>query len=306
MYKYRALDLRKLDHALALARCESYVRASEEVHITQSALTRSIQALEEQYQVRLFDRSRAGVQPTQSGRLLLQRAERIVQAARGLDSDLRQLHTSEWGQITFGFGPLVGRVVLPELLVDMARNHPRVVVHAEVNGSRYLLEHLRHERLEFAVFARALLPTGEHPYAFRTLASLPLAYVVRRGHPLTKAAKPSAERLRQYPHVTGTTAGAGDALAFAMTCDDWDALRQVTLSTDAVWWTSPSAVQDDVDAGRLAMLDAKPQGGSAELVLVHLAERSLSPGATLVIDKIERILGAHRPSRRTARPPSRR
>jgi DNA-binding transcriptional LysR family regulator len=290
MYKYRALDLRKLDHALVLARCGSYVRASEELHITQSALTRSIQALEAQYQVRLFDRSRGGVQPTQSGRLLLQRAERIVQAARGLDSDLRQLHVSGWGRVAFGLGPLAGRAVLSTLLVDMAQAHPGVAVHAEVNGAPYLLEHLRDERLEFAVFAAGQLPDGDHPYATRPLASLPLAHVVRHGHPLA-GTRGARQRLQAFAHITGTPTDAAQAPAFSMMCDDWEALRQVTLSTDAIWWTSPFAVRDDVAAGRLTVLDTKPQDGRVDLVLVHLADRSLSPGATLVIGKIEQRLG---------------
>lgn len=172
------------------------------------------------------------------------------------------------------------------------RAHQRVTIHAEVNGAPYLLEHLRAEKLEITVFARRQLPEGEYPYAVRPLPAVPLGYVVRPGHPLIGAKGATKRRLEDFAHISGTPTDAASAPSFAMTCDDWEALRQVTLLTDAVWLTSPLAVRDDVAAGRLTVLDLKAQYGPVELVLVHRADRSLSPGAMLVIGKIEQMLGS--------------
>ena len=61
-------DLRSLGHAQALAEHASFARAAKVLHITQPALSRSIQELERRVGVRLFDRARRGVEPTEAGR----------------------------------------------------------------------------------------------------------------------------------------------------------------------------------------------------------------------------------------------
>ena len=57
-------ELRHLRHALGLAEHRNFARAAEALHISQSALSRSIQSLEESLEVTLFDRAHGGVEPT--------------------------------------------------------------------------------------------------------------------------------------------------------------------------------------------------------------------------------------------------
>ena len=69
-------DMRRLRHALALAEYRNFARAADALHITQPALSRSIQSLEDGLGVRLFDRSPRDVQPTAFGELVcVMRAE---------------------------------------------------------------------------------------------------------------------------------------------------------------------------------------------------------------------------------------
>ena len=82
-------DMRRLRHALALAEHRNFARAAAALHITQPALSRSIQALEEGMGVLLFDRSPRDVEPTAFGELVLRHA-------RGLASYEAQQRTREW------------------------------------------------------------------------------------------------------------------------------------------------------------------------------------------------------------------
>ena len=60
-HRYSAMDTRHIRHFMALVECGSFARASEVVHLSQPALSRSIQELERQLGARLFDRGRFGV-----------------------------------------------------------------------------------------------------------------------------------------------------------------------------------------------------------------------------------------------------
>ena len=73
------MDLRGLRHVVVLSRLLSYTKAARELHLTQSALSRSIQAIEKDAHVNLFDRDRGGVVAV----ALLQRRELGVGAAAG-------------------------------------------------------------------------------------------------------------------------------------------------------------------------------------------------------------------------------
>ena len=71
------LDLYKLQHFVVVARTGSFRQAAEQLHLSQPALSRSIQALERRYGVTLLDRSRTGVHLTTVGQQLLARAHQI-------------------------------------------------------------------------------------------------------------------------------------------------------------------------------------------------------------------------------------
>jgi DNA-binding transcriptional LysR family regulator len=83
------IDLRHLRHALALAEHGNFARAADACHITQPALTRSIQSLEAALGVTLFDRRRGGVEPTAFGRLVLDHAAGLDMGSRELERELQ-------------------------------------------------------------------------------------------------------------------------------------------------------------------------------------------------------------------------
>src|ERR1035441_1602802 len=75
------LDLKRLSHIVALADAGNFVRAAEKVNLSQPALTRSIQAAEVEFGVRLFNRG-SEITPTPAGEFVLEKARQLVLDAR--------------------------------------------------------------------------------------------------------------------------------------------------------------------------------------------------------------------------------
>src|SRR5579864_7449308 len=107
-----ALELRNLRYLVTLSRRLSYARAAEDLGITQSALSRSIQTLEEHFAVRLFDRSRSGVRPTGAGSRILERAQALLANADDLERNFREEAAGESGTLTFGMAHVPARALL--------------------------------------------------------------------------------------------------------------------------------------------------------------------------------------------------
>src|ERR1700730_12694026 len=95
------IDLRSLRHVIVLSRLMSYTKAAQELCITQSALSRSIQAVERRAKLKLFDRDRSGVHVTVVGRDIVKRASQLLRDAEDLERALRLSASADVGEVSF-------------------------------------------------------------------------------------------------------------------------------------------------------------------------------------------------------------
>src|SRR5574337_443604 len=96
------IDLKRLAHVVALADEGHFGRAAERVHLSQPAFSRSIQAIESDLGLRLFDRGTDGAKPTPAGGFLIERARRLLFDARCLQRDAALYRDSKLGDTAFG------------------------------------------------------------------------------------------------------------------------------------------------------------------------------------------------------------
>ena len=101
----------------------SLLKASTVLGITQPALTKSLQELEDILQTRLFHRHSRGVRPTDAGLVFVQTARRILAEVRRLDDALDQL-SSPGGTLALGALPVTAAGVLPGALIRLKATYP--------------------------------------------------------------------------------------------------------------------------------------------------------------------------------------
>lgn len=114
-------------HALrtfeALGRLRHFARTAEELHLTASAVSHQIKALEAFYNVPLFQRGRAGVSPTQAGEALLAVVGRLLQELSETGASLRR--RDEW-RLAISVPPSLASRWLMSRLGPFLQSHPRV------------------------------------------------------------------------------------------------------------------------------------------------------------------------------------
>jgi DNA-binding transcriptional LysR family regulator len=108
----------------------SFSKAAETLFVTQSAVSRRIQHLEEQYGYPLVDRSGPLLVPTEAGRIVLEKAHRMLEIERELVQDLRVLERRKG--VGFGCSPAFGIAYLPEIMKVFMLSHSSV---SEMNFS---------------------------------------------------------------------------------------------------------------------------------------------------------------------------
>ena len=290
------MELKRLKHLVALADERNFARAAERVHLSQSALSRSIQAAESELDVRLFDRGTTEVTPTPAGLFVVERARKLLFDSRCLERDIDLYRQKQIGDLAFGAGPFPAATLFPALMSALRRRFPGVRIRMEVNNWNYLAQHCRNEELDFFVADTSDLPLSED-LQVQMLTRQEGGFYVRRDHPLLRKKKFSPQDLSAYgiasvrlpqkirlqlAHLLGVDAGSGFPLA--LECDDVPTLKRTVLGSDTILATIDAAVIAEVKAGDLQQVhlpDVAPL--YSEVGIVSLLGRTHSPVAEYVI-----------------------
>ena len=145
------MTLVQLRHFLALAQIGSFSGASAKLHLTQPALTRSIQSLEEELGQPLFDRVGRKNELSAFGRYILDQARTLVDGANNLKLSGQQLLDGQSGAVAIGLGSGPGALLMTPLLAFMATHYPKAHLHIARGSTAVLVQTLRDRMLDALV-----------------------------------------------------------------------------------------------------------------------------------------------------------
>lgn len=207
----RSVQLRQLEHFEAVYRLRSFTRAARELYLSQSALSRSIQALEADLGQTLFDRSTQAVEPTDAAEALIGHAVDAVAAARTLVESARLLRDGEGGSVAIGTGPYPARPLMTRAVTALSRERPGLQVAVVGGGASDLLASLVRRDLDFVVCdtSKAEESSFAAEIDSEPLPAEPLALVVGADHPLAKVPDPSPAQVTVHPFVLPPPAPVG-------------------------------------------------------------------------------------------------
>ncbi|SMH49930.1 DNA-binding transcriptional regulator, LysR family [Rathayibacter oskolensis] len=176
------MELRQLEHFLAVAKEQHFTRAASALQISQSGLSASIRALESELGSPLFTRSTRRVELTPAGHAMLEESERSVASALAARDAVLAVQGVLRGSLAVGTEECLGGVHLPRELATFREQHPGVALRLMHDGSGMLLDSVASGRLDLALVA----DIGTTPSGVRTrpLASEGFAVLAHPDHPL--------------------------------------------------------------------------------------------------------------------------
>lgn len=177
------MDLRHLQHFLAVVRAESVSRAATETGISQSGLTKSIRTLEASLGAELLDRMPRGVRPNMLGRALARRAATILAHLGEAEAEIEALREGAAGTLSVGAGPSWMRRGLPEAVAKLVAQSPRIEISVLGGFDANLLRLLKRGELDL-VIAACELATGDDALEVLPLTHDRQAVIARRDHAL--------------------------------------------------------------------------------------------------------------------------
>lgn len=145
------MELRQLRNFTKICQMRSITAAADRLNIAQPALSRQVQALEEEFGVTLLRRHGRGVEPTEEGERLLTRAEQLL---RDADSILRDVPGREGelrGQITLGLPPAVAQMLAEPLITHFMARYPQVKLRIVSGFSGHVLDWLQRGTIDLGI-----------------------------------------------------------------------------------------------------------------------------------------------------------
>jgi DNA-binding transcriptional LysR family regulator len=300
------MNLRQLEHVVALAEEGSFARAAQRVHLSQPALSRSIQSIEDELEMALFDRTTRDVQITPAGETVLRRAKKVLFEARCLVRDVDLLRNHSIGSVSFGAGPYPAAMLLPAVLDTLAQRHPQLRIDARIDNWKNSLEALYSEELDFLILDIRGAPTVSEVNVI-PLPKHRAGWYVREGHPLARFATLEAHQLQAFPIISVPLPDPmrdglrkwlrytpGNELEFHLVCNDINVLQAYARKTDALLLLSTHVFADPARITGLVPLSVPSRSTLwLQFCIVHLAGRTLSPAAEQAIRAVKDAAGAN-------------
>ena len=145
------MNLQNLRIFLKVAELEHITRASEELHLSQPAVTKSIQNLEHEVNLELIERQGRRIVLSHAGRVLQSYARQMFALEREMEDALAALRDIEGGEVTLAANTTAGVYLLPPIVARFRARYPRVVLNIAILNSHEIIEGTLNWKLDFGI-----------------------------------------------------------------------------------------------------------------------------------------------------------
>jgi DNA-binding transcriptional LysR family regulator len=264
------MNTRQLKHLLAIVEHGTLGAAAEVVHLSIPALSRSLQALESELGVPLFDRQGGRLHLTPYGVEYVQRARRIVFEEMEGVRTLASMRAGGAGLLSFGLGSATAASVLEPMLLQLLSVNPRGRVKTVVQSSDALLTALKAEQLDFFV-GDTRIANGDLELVVEPVYTCTFGWFVHKNHPLLDRPLMSFD-LSGFPVICAgfTDLAMGQRIAqlygwerpiekqFTLITNDHPIVIRLITETDALLPTSDLTVFSLLRSGAVKRLSVMP------------------------------------------------
>ncbi|WP_366209115.1 LysR substrate-binding domain-containing protein [Klebsiella pneumoniae] len=297
------IRLRHLHTFVAVAQQGTLGRAAETLNLSQPALSKTLNELEQLTGTRLFERGRLGAQLTLVGEQFLTHAVKVLDALNSAGQALNRKEGLNNDIVRIGALPTAALGILPTVIGQFHKQQKDITLQVATMNNTMLLAGLKSGEIDIGIgrMSDPELMSGLH-YELLFLESLKL--VVRPGHPLLQETV-TLSRVMEWPVVVspkGTVPRQNaEALLQSQGCKmpagcietlSASLSRQLTVDFDYVWFVPSGAVKDDLRRGVLTALLIATQGAGEPIGILTRVDATLTPGTQTLLSAIRKSMPA--------------
>jgi DNA-binding transcriptional LysR family regulator len=193
-----AMEDHKLKVFCTVAETKSFSKTSEIIHLTQPAVSLQIQALEELYETKVFDRSSSSINLTPAGEILYRYAKDILSLYAELEKEIGKITGLIRGSITIGASTTIGNYLLPSVIVDFKKTHPKIKINVLIGNTKRVLDLLNSGVIDLGLVEGE---TSRHKIKSEELITDELVFIVPPFHAWAKKKVVSILEITKEPFI---------------------------------------------------------------------------------------------------------
>jgi DNA-binding transcriptional LysR family regulator len=195
----RQLNLRQVEAFKAVIESGTVSRAAELLHTSQPALSKLIAHLELDTGLKLFDRLKGRLAPTEHAMLLYEQIGRIFAGVRQVENAVEAIRRKEQGRLTVGVMPALAGPFIQRATINFLNKRANVFCSIQALSSQWIVEWLVTRKLDVGLVE----PGHDNPYVtFEPIMEHPLVCIMPPGHPLAAKSELKPQDFEQVPFVT--------------------------------------------------------------------------------------------------------
>ena len=297
------IRFRQLHTFVAVAQQGTLGRAAETLNLSQPALSKTLNELEQLTGTRLFERGRLGAQLTLVGEQFLTHAVKVLDALNSAGQALNRKEGLNNDIVRIGALPTAALGILPTVIGQFHKQQKDITLQVATMNNTMLLAGLKSGEIDIGI-GRMSDPDLMSGLNYELLFLESLKLVVRPGHPLLQETV-TLSRVMEWPVVVspkGTVprqnaetllqsqgckmpAGCIETLSASLS-------RQLTVDFDYVWFVPSGAVKDDLRRGVLSALPIATQGAGEPIGILTRVDATLTPGTQTLLSAIRKSMPA--------------
>jgi len=192
MFDYRL----KVFHTVA--KRLNFTKAADELCITQPAVSKHIQEIENYFKIKLFDRNGTKIKLTKAGEILLQYTAQLFSTYANLEIELNSLNQTHNGKLRIGASTTIAQYVLPPLLADFHKKFTDIRVSLTINNTEQIEQALQNQDIDFGIIEGQSRNTL---FKYTEFISDEIVLTARINHPLAKKETITLDELLNIPLI---------------------------------------------------------------------------------------------------------
>ena len=195
----RRVNLRQIEVFKAVIEAGTISGAATALNVSQPAMSKSISQLEAECELRLFDRVRGRLAPTEQGMMLYEEIDRIFSGVQQVENAIEALHRQSQGRILIGVMPGLSGAFVQRVVNAFLSQHPSTYCFIEARSSEWIMESLVGRRLDVGLLSERM----HNPFVgSELLATHAVVCIMPIGHPLAARHTVVPSDLAGYPNVS--------------------------------------------------------------------------------------------------------
>jgi len=192
------IDFRHLETFCRVAALKSFSRAADDLFLTQPTVSGHILSLERSLSLRLFDRTSREIRLTKAGEIFLRYASKILTVRKDLLNALSEFSQGIRGELSLGASTIPGEYLLPRLMGDFKREHPRFTLSLKISDTKDIVQELLQGHIEFGLIGAKVDYSSLH---YEKFEEDEIIVIAPSDHPLTRKRSVGFEDLLKEPWI---------------------------------------------------------------------------------------------------------